>query len=165
MESHDYESVVMFRERFRAMLAGLTAAIPSALRPLADLTEEQQNAAELLALCVQLGSILHCPALRVDEKSIAAYQAALSDVIAGVGEHAASLTVRCLTQVAEYGSALNECQQRNVDEAESPRARMAAIDMAQCYGGIVVDFLRKVEDRFQRLNPPQPQPWPVGFHL
>ncbi|MBR9974045.1 MAG: hypothetical protein KFF77_00545 [Bacteroidetes bacterium] len=52
-----------------------------------------------------------------------------------------------------------------IDEAESPRARLAAIDMAQCYGTIVVEFLRKVEERFQRLNPPHPQPWPVGFHI
>lgn len=164
MESRDYESVVMFRERFRAMLAGLTAAIPSALQPLADLDEDQRNAAELLALCVQLGSILHCPALRVDEKSIHAYQEALSEVISGVGEHAASLTVRCLQQVAEYGSALDECRERGIDEAESPRARLAAIDMGQCYGAIVVEFLRKVEERFQRLEP-LPQPWPVGFHV
>jgi hypothetical protein len=42
---------------------------------------------------------------------------------------------------------------------------LAAIDMGQCYGAIVVEFLRKVEERFQRLEPALPQPWPVGFHL
>ena len=40
---------------------------------------------------------------------------------------------------------------------------MAAIDMAQCYGRIVVDFVRTVEDRLSKLE--HPQPWPVGFHV
>jgi hypothetical protein len=165
MESRDYESVVVFRERFRAMLAGLTASIPTAMNPLTDLDENQKRAAELLALCVQLGSILHCPALRVDEKSISAFQAALDSVISGIGEHAASLTTRCLPQLAEYGAALEECTATGIDEAESPRARMAAIAMAQCYGALVVEFLRKVEAQLTRFEPPHPQPWPVGFHL
>lgn len=165
MQSRDYESVVMFREKFRAILEALTAAIPTALQPLTDLDDNQKSAAELLALCVQLGGILQCPAMRVDRKAAEAYQKALDSVIPGVGEHASSLTVRCLAQVAEYGSALEECAKNNIDETESPRARMAAIEMAECYSELVVEFLRKVELRFQQLQPPHPQPWPVGFHL
>lgn len=165
MESRDYEAVVAFREKFRVLLEGLTASIPSALNPLEDLDDNQKISVELLALCVQLGSILQCPALRVDEQSTGAFQRALNAIIPGVGEHASSLTVRCLPQVTEYGEALEECAAQGIDEAESPRARMAAIAMAQCYGTLVVEFLRKVEARLQKMEPPHPQPWPVGFHL
>lgn len=163
MQSRDYESVVMFREKFRAMLEALTVSIPTALQPLTDLDDKQKSAAELLALCVQLGGILQCPAMRVDRKAAQAYQQALDSIIPGVGEHASSLTARCLAQVAEYGNALEECARSSIDEAESPRARLAAIEMAECYSEMVVEFLCKVELRFQQLQPPQP--WPVGFHL
>ncbi len=165
MNPLDYESVVAFREKFRVLLEGLTASIPSALNPLEDLDENQKISVELLALCVQLGSILQCPALRVKKETAAAFQRALDSVIPGVGEHASSITVRCLSEVAEYGAALDECARQGIEEAESPRARLAATAMAQCYGSIVVDFLRKVQERLQQMEPPHPQPWPVGFHL
>lgn len=163
METYDYESVVVFREKFRVLLEGLTASIPTALKPLEQLTEEQKIATELLALSIQLGSILQCPALRVDEATVNAYRDALDDAIPGIGDYAASLTVRCLDQVVSYGKALKDCEVQGLDEAESPQARMAAIAMAQCYGRIVLDFVRNVEDRLSKLE--HPQPWPVGFHV
>mgnify|MGYP000141508641 FL=1 len=163
MDTSDYESVVTFREKFRVLLEGLTTSIPSALRPLQELNEEQKIATELLALSIQLGSILQCPALRVDEKTINEYRAALDAAVPGVGDFAASLTVRCLQFVVDYGEALRECEQRGMDEADSPRARMAAIGMARCYSRIVLEFVREVEARLQQLE--HPQPWPVGFHL
>ena len=163
MDTTDYESVVVFREKFRILLEGLTESIPGALRPLQNLDEEQKIATELLALSIQLGSILQCPALRVDEKTVNAFRSALDSAVPGVGDFAASLTVRCLQYVVDYGEALRECEERGIDEADAPRARLAAIDMARCYSSIVVEFVREVEQRLRQLE--HPQPWPVGFHL